>query len=224
MIYGSMLRLKSMIFLFTFCMVLVPLLSAALTYQNSNHLVSSTVTSKSDPDTVTIVVDILRFRSMTVDAVLPAFTFGVTIDGEPSLSEGGVYRANDCWFGELSASRTIAYNDEKPVDITITATEHSLLNRICDISPRSDLLNGRTVVLSYDLKRGAWTGDDHIGDVDGYGHASGFADGNERQQDAEIWFSVYQVEAGCADDRITYWEKMYMYALDPECCYSGQDV
>jgi hypothetical protein len=161
---------------------------------------------------------------MTVNAVLPAFTFEVTIDGEPSLLESSVYRAKDCWFDELSASRTIDYDPDTPVDITITATEKSLLDVICDISPRSELVSGRAVTLSYDLRRGAWTGDDYLGDSDGYGHTSGFADGNEHQQDAEIWFTIFQLEAGCADDRITYWEKMHMYALDPDRSYAGQDT
>jgi len=33
--------------------------------------------------------------------------------------------------------------------------------------------NGRNCKLTYDLKTGIWSGDDHVGDNDGYGHSSG---------------------------------------------------
>jgi len=218
-----MLYKPAVIILFSICLVCTQLLSATLVDQNTTLSLSTTAFT-TDPNSVTVIVDILRFRAMAVDALVPAFTFEVTIGGTPSLMDNNVYRELDCWFGELSASRTIDYNLDTLVNITVTVTERSLLDVICDISPRSNLIGGRTLSLSYDLKHGAWFGDDYLGDSDGYGHANGFADGNERQQDGEIWFNIHQVEAGCADDSLTYWEKTNLYNLDPNRSYAGQDA
>jgi len=219
-----MKHIIALTFLLAFCLVMTPLLSATVGHEDLLLKSLPEGSTLSNPDTVTVTVEILRFRAMTVNTPLPAYEFKITINNEPSLMDSGIYRRSDCWFDNLSGSRTIDYDPSTAVDITITVTERSLLNTVCDISPRLDILSGRAVILSYDIKRGSWSGDDYLGDSDGYGHTSGFADGNEHQQDAEIWFTIYQVEADCAADRITYWEKTNIYGLDVNRSYSGQDT
>jgi len=204
------------------CLLSLPFLSAAVVHHQPETV--SPVSPSPEPGSVTIYVDLLRFRAMSVEASLPAFYFEVDINGEPALPGREVHRGADLWLDNLTASRTIVYDPDTPVDIVIRARQRSpLLDTICDISPRSGLLGGRALTLTYDLRTGQWTGDDHLEDGDGYGHASGFADGNERQQDAEIWFDIYQVEEGCPPDRITYWKKVNYYHLDGHQSYQGYD-
>jgi hypothetical protein len=70
-------------------------------------------------------------------------------------------------------------------------------------------------MIYYTLKRGSWSGEDSIGDINGYGYASGREDGStaepsgnwdNHQDDCEVWFDVYQNDYD--NDGLTYWEEV----------------
>ncbi len=175
-----------------------------------------------EPDNVTIVVNITRVRTMTVKESEPAVYFRVSINGEDAMSSSQYYKGKDIWIGEPIATEEIPYSPEEDVVIQIQLWgKKSLVDKPCDISKEKDsLLGGRTINLLYDIKRGDWTGDDYLGDGNGYGHCSGFEDGNENENDCSIWFDVYQ---SGGKDHLTYWEKMNVYHLNPSEDYAGTD-
>jgi len=82
----------------------------------------------------------------------------------------------------------------------------------CDISGP-----GKNLDITFNVKNNEWTGEDHKGDSDGYGHASGADDGEYQDYDAEIWFSVYLTGTGklCDGDTLTYWEEIEKYGTSP---------
>jgi|GEM_PF-3260615 len=52
--------------------------------------------------------------------------------------------------------------------------------------------DGQSCDIIYDLTKGIWTGDDYLGDPNGYGHVSGDEDGstNRFDYDADVWFDI----------------------------------
>ncbi|MFH0816797.1 MAG: FG-GAP-like repeat-containing protein [Methanobacteriota archaeon] len=62
----------------------------------------------------------------------------------------------------------------------------------------------------YDLKTGQWSGDDTLGDANGYGHVSGDEDGSwgttYDEDDCDLWFDIKQNDND--DDGLTYWEEV----------------
>ncbi|MEA2055001.1 MAG: hypothetical protein U9O96_07870 [Candidatus Thermoplasmatota archaeon] len=180
------------------------------------------------PDNVTIVVDIIRVRAMTMKDCNPGLYFKILIDGENSVWWEQVYEGNDIWFEWPTAARTISYDINKTISIQIEVWEKKAGQDIpCDISKgKSSYLAGKTINLFYDIKRGEWTGDDYLGDKNGYGHCSGFEDGNENENDCEIWFDIYQWGYDGwwgSEDRLTYWEKANVYGLNASRNYAGVD-
>ena len=189
------------------------------------HVGSSDTVAFPEPDNVTIVVDIIRARTMTVDESNPDIYFKIYVNGEDAMLSSQDYKGKDIWFDEPMAEKKIAYDPEKDVSIQIQMWEKkSLRDEQCDISRESGRSpEGDTITISYDMKRGGWTGDDFLKDGNGYGHCSGFEDGNENENDCEIWFDVYQKGDGWGADHLTYWEKVNVYHLDPLGNYTGVD-
>jgi len=178
-----------------------------------------------DPQNVTIVVEILRARVMSAKENEPSIYFKVYMDEESVAQQSGSYKGKDIWLDEPVAKKEIPYDPEGKVNIQIQMWEKkALLNKICDISKeKGRFYAGKTINLTYYLKRGNWTGDDYLGDGNGYGHCSGFEDGKEDENDCEVWFDVYQEWEGGGGDHLTYWEKENVYHLDPSKNYSGVD-
>lgn len=178
-----------------------------------------------DPPNVTIVVDIIRARTMTLDDSEPRIYFKVYIDGEDAVQQSDIYKGKDVWIDKPIAKKEVPYDAEGKVNIQIQMWEKKpLMDRILDISKEKSLFHaGKTINLTYYLKRGNWTGDDFLGDENGYGHCSGFEDGNENENDCEIWFDIYEQGEGWGGDHLTYWEKVNVYHLDPLKNYSGAD-
>lgn len=178
-----------------------------------------------DLENVTVVVDILRVRTMTLKEHTPDIYFKVYINEKDSVLSPGVYRGKDIWFEGPIAGKEISYAPEEMVSVQIQVWEkEALVDKLCDISGgKSPFLAGKTINLIYDIKRGDWTGDDYLGDTNGYGHCSGFEDGNEGERDCEIWFDIYQVVDDSDGDRLTYWEKAHVYNLDVSGDYTGED-
>lgn len=176
------------------------------------------------PENVTVVVDITRIHTHTLEKPNPAVYLKIFINGENSIWREEVYHGKDIWLEWSMAARTIEYDVEEPVDIEIQLWEKKYLgsDKSCDISKG----NSKTVNIVYDLKRGEWTGDDYLQDRNGYGHTSGFEDGNYNERDCEIWFDIHQWTGDGhpgSGDRLTYWEKVNVYDLDPWTDYSGYD-
>jgi len=82
---------------------------------------------------------------------------------------------------------------------------------LCDIGDEND-----DVKLTYSIKTGHWTGDDHLEDPSGYGRLNGCDDGSiyKRERDCELWFDIYQNDFD--DDGIPYWTEVNTYGTDPE--------
>ena len=87
---------------------------------------------------------------------------------------------------------------------------------LCDIGDEND-----DVKLTYSIKTGHWTGDDHLEDPSGYGRLNGCDDGSiyKRERDCELWFDIYQNDFD--DDGIPYWTEVNAYGTDPEAKNSG---
>jgi hypothetical protein len=87
---------------------------------------------------------------------------------------------------------------------------------LCDIGDEND-----DVKLTYSIKTGHWTGDDHLEDPSGYGRLNGCDDGSiyKQERDCELWFDIYQNDFD--DDGIPYWTEVNTYGTDPEVENSG---
>ena len=87
---------------------------------------------------------------------------------------------------------------------------------LCDIGSNND-----DVKLTYSIKTGHWTGDDHLEDPSGYGRLNGCDDGSiyKRERDCELWFNIYQNDFD--NDGIPYWTEVNTYGTDPEVENSG---
>jgi len=94
-----------------------------------------------------------------------------------------------------------------------------LLDDTMDISGSTKGLD-----LYYSIKNGTWWLEDHIGDSNGYGHASGEEDGSTTidQDDCEIWFNIQQNDYD--NDGLTYWEEVNVYGTDPAVDNTGDDL
>jgi len=82
---------------------------------------------------------------------------------------------------------------------------------LCDIGGEND-----DAKLTYSIKTGHWTGDDHLEDPSGYGRLNGCDGGSiyKRERDCELWFDIYQNDFD--DDGIPYWTEVNTYGTDPE--------
>ncbi|MDD5778053.1 MAG: hypothetical protein PHU95_01205 [Candidatus Thermoplasmatota archaeon] len=180
-------------------------------------------------DQVMVIVDIMRLRSMTVSGP-PQFYLQIFIDGEYALWWEEVYEGTDIYFEWPMAAAELAFDEEDsiiPIQIQVWQKRPGL-DRACDVSgAASPLLAGKTVTVFYDMRRGEWTGDDYLGDANGYGHTSGFEDGDEDENDCELWFDIYQMEEGDSwwgeFDRLTSWEKEHVYGLNASRNYCNVD-
>jgi len=180
------------------------------------------------PNNVTIVVDVMRLRAMTVEKDEPGLYFKIFINGENSVWWNQVFNEEDIWFEWPTAAATIPYDVNETVVIQIEVWEKKTLQDMqCDLSrEKGEYEGGKTITIFYDLKRGEWTGDDYLKDGNGYGHCSGFEDGVEDENDCEIWFDIYQWGYGGwwgNQDRLTYWEKAHIYGLNASKNYGNVD-
>jgi len=182
------------------------------------------------PDEVAVVVDINRLRAMTVAGDNPEFYLRVTVAGENAIRYDEVFEGTDIYFEWPIANLTIPFDEgDSSVPIKIEVWEKNRLgfDHLCDASGgTSPLMAGKTITVFYDMLRGEWTGDDYLGDPSGYGHVSGFEDGNEGENDCEVWFDIYISEKERwweESDRLTTWETEYIYGLDGSKNYGDMD-
>ncbi len=113
-------------------------------------------------------------------------------------------------------------DDEELVDIKIQLLDSANHDVFCDISPdKGSSDDGRDAEITYSIKTGHWTGDDALEDKSGYGRLSGTDDGTiyENDNDAEIWFDIYQNDYD--EDTIPYWTEVNTYHTNPEIKNTG---
>ena len=172
------------------------------------------------PKNVTIVVWIKRVRSLNMQN--QSIFFKILIDGEESIWWKQIYRGMDIWFEWPMAWNTVDYESGKEVPIQIEMWKKGIVDKPCDISKqKGKYLYGKSLTLFYNLTTGEWYGDDELKDGNGYGHASGYEDGNYCEDDYEIWFDI--VEWDGDGDRLTYWEKL-KYGFNTSKDYSKVDL
>ena len=180
---------------------------------------------RSDDREVTIVVKILGIRALSIDKE-SYFKIEIIADGR---DVGIGYQSRESGFEDtpswpVACIRGIPFDRDEPIRMRIRLFfRHSPIGiwKECDISK-----DGKEVDIFYDVKRGEWTGEDHLNDGNGYGHASGFEDGNHEENDCEIWFDIYQLRKGSSflnPDRLTLWELINVYNLDPYQNYADID-
>jgi len=78
-----------------------------------------------------------------------------------------------------------------------------------DIDPTNQG-DSKTLELTYSVKSGSWSGEDHIGDSTGYG----FSKSTGTSVDAGAWFRCYQNDYD--NDNLTYWEENNVYDTNPQ--------
>ncbi len=173
------------------------------------------------PENVTVVVWIKRARSL--DMQDNTIFFNILINGEESIWWQQKWNGMDIWFEWPMAWNLVKYEKGKEViPIQIEMWKKGIVDKPCDISGKEgDYLYGKSLTLFYNLTTGEWYGDDYLGDSNGYGHASGFEDGNYCENDYEIWFDILEWDED--GDRLTYWEKL-QYGFNVSKDYSRIDV
>ncbi len=180
------------------------------------------VGKSSDGDKVVVIVRIMGIRALSINEK-SYFKVEVTADGQDI---GIGYRSTERGF-EIAPAWPVAYLDNVPYDrdqpihikikLFFRHTSWGIWKE-CDISKY-----GKELDISYDVRRGEWVGEDHLNDGNGYGHTSGFEDGNYEENDCEIWFDIYQLREGSSflnPDRMTLWELINVYNLDPSRNYA----
>ena len=169
------------------------------------------------PNGNVIVVQIKRIRLLDESITNPEYTVSITIDGTEASQLDGSITERESWFEwPIGYVFLEEYSESSiPIEIGIIVKNKFWFDTPGDLSPGSE----KTLSLTFDPKRGDWTGDDQPGDISGYGHASGYDDGNFDEKDFEIWFEIYQMEVYnnyyLDGDKLTYWEETNMYQSDP---------
>ncbi|RLF57949.1 MAG: hypothetical protein DRN27_06695 [Thermoplasmata archaeon] len=166
-----------------------------------------------------IIVHIKKIRLLDETIKEPEYYLDIKINGnDPQWSNiGDTLTEKESWFNWPSIYNSQPYDENNliSIDIEIFLKNKFWFDTQADISPGSE----KTLSLTYDPKRGDWSGDDYRGDSSGYGHASGFEDGIFNEKDFELWFEIYQLEVNnnqyLDGDKLTYWEETNLYNSDP---------
>jgi len=169
-----------------------------------------------------VVLEVLRIRHRgLLDTLLqwgskwkqqPVFFFVSNIDDQEYVSKdiegaGGVvtedpFEGWDTMFQEHKIMRdTLEGQETSDIALSIVEMKTSgLLGR------KTEFIERDSFSLIYDYRTGHWTGDDYLGDSDGYGHYLG--------ETFEIWFNVYQIDYD--GDKIPYWTEVNVYGTNPQ--------
>lgn len=190
---------------------------------NGNHIKSA----GAPPTNLTIVVLIKKIRALSINEDNPTFYFRILINGSGSIFWKQEYSGKEILFEWPIATRKVDYfNGEIPIQIELWK-KGKIIDKPCDISKRKgDYLAEKSITIFYNLTTGEWKGDDYLNDSNGYGHVSGFGDGNYNEDDCEMWFDIverYEESWMSEGGRMTYWDKV-RYGLDPSKDYSNVDV
>jgi hypothetical protein len=174
-------------------------------------------TALNPPNGNVIVVYIKKIRLLDESIENPEYYLNILINGEESAWRQNIITERVAWFEWPIGYKVFSEYSDSPlsIDIEIMIKNKMWFDTKADISPGPE----KTLSLTYDPKRGDWSGGDYRGDVSGYGHATGFEDGNYNEKDFEIWFEIYQMETYnnyyLDGDSLTYWEETNIYNTDP---------
>ena len=116
-----------------------------------------------------------------------------------------------CMHGDEKILQNDMSDDDNTISVSFEVWDRDIIfDDQCDISG-----DGKACDITYSLEEGPWSGDDAIGDENGYGHCSGEEDGSAHkdEDDCEIWFNIRQNDYD--GDGLTYWEEVNVYGTDP---------
>jgi len=179
-------------------------------------LESKKAIEQNPPNENVFMIHVKRIRLLDESIDNPRYYITIKLNGEDITWRQEIIKQKEAWFEWPIAYKILPY-DESPisVDIEIRLKNRLWFDTLGDISPGSE----KKLSLTYDPKRGDWSGDDYLGDPSGYGHASGFDDGNFKEKDFEIWFDINSMERYDGyyldGDTLTYWEETNLYESDP---------
>jgi len=165
---------------------------------------------------ISIKMNITVLRSLdTIDASSnPDFFVKMFINDEEFISP--IWNDTSYLYDYWSVEKNVP-DDEEFVAVEIQLWDwNSDGDVLCDIGSNND-----DVKLTYSIKTGHWTGDDHLEDPSGYGRLNGCDDGSiyKLERDCELWFNIYQNDFD--NDGIPYWTEVNTYGTDPEVENSG---
>ena len=210
---------------FVVLMILVSMIIPSVTidfHSNARNELPSQTALSGEPDTVTIVVHVMRERCLSLNDQTVYFT--ILIDGVNSMWWNQTFTGCDNEIEWPMAYHEVDYEEGKEIPIQISLWKQGPISTPCDISgAEGDYAYGKTLTIFYNLTTGEWYGDDYLGDPSGYGHCSGFEDGNYDEDDYEIWFDIYEATEGWGEDRLTYWDKL-AYGLNASREYGDVDL
>lgn len=124
------------------------------------------------------------------------------IEAAGGVEGSGTFSEWDTMLKECRANYKINEENQVTSEITLTIMEiqkSGLFGRN-EFREEKEEIN-----LIYDYRTGHWSGDDYLGDKDGYGHYRG--------TDYEIWFNLYQSDYD--HDGIPFWTEVNIYGFDP---------
>ena len=84
--------------------------------------------------------------------------------------------------------------------------------------------DNKEMTITFDVVSGRWSGNDYMGDPNGYRHTSGEEDGNTgtSEYDHEMWFDVYTNDND--GDGLSYWKEVNVYGTAPIVDNRGLDI
>ena len=117
-----------------------------------------------------------------------------------------------CMHGDEKILQNDMSDDDNTISVSFEVWDRDIISfdDQCDISR-----NGKACDITYSLEEGTWSGDDALGDENGYGHCSGEEDGSAHkdEDDCEMWFDIKQNDYD--GDGLTWWEEVNVYGTDP---------
>lgn len=117
-----------------------------------------------------------------------------------------------------------AVNDNIPDNKRYIPVKIQLWDSDSNPDDRLDIARGGDIMdVTFDVKTGLWSGEDFIGDRNGFGHTSGNEDGSvgSDDDDCDVWFDIYTNDND--GDRLTFWEEVHVLGTDPTVKNSDTD-
>jgi len=169
-----------------------------------------------------LTVEILRMRNHGIIEKMftmgyswknpPEFYYIVEVDGEignASVVEGaggitgsGTFSEWDTFLKECRTNFKVPVEGQKTSNVSISIME---IQRVGLFGKRDKHVEKLSVDLVLDYRTGHWTGDDYLGDLDGYGHVLG--------DEYEIRFNIYASDYD--HDHVPYWTEVNIFGTDP---------
>ncbi|MFH1014224.1 MAG: hypothetical protein V1769_06960, partial [Thermoplasmatota archaeon] len=169
-----------------------------------------------------LTVEVLRMRNRgIIDAMSslgirapepPEFYYIVNVDGEIGNSStveaaggvngSGTFKEWDTFLKECRTNFKAPVEGQKTSDVKLTIVE---IQRSGLFGRRENHVEKLSINLIFDYRTGYWTGDDYVGDADGYGRVL--------SEDYELRFNIYPSDYD--HDWVPYWTEVNIYGTDP---------